>query len=504
MADKLKKIFISKKVSDLFQTFSYNELNAMEVLSIYISDEEDLATIINDKELFKTESIESLDEYCSFNGEETKTVVEEKKRIQEIFISQRSLIDEFDYVEVDTEELDIMSVLASVPKLREKKILLDENFDITDKNSLEVFAEKYSEIKDNLYVSLSGNTNPTKIVDALTTINAIEEFVNYVKKFNFSPMEAICFSFDVIRNRIYNEETKEEDETISRDLTSVLLGNKIVCLGYAVLFNSILKSLNIPGCILKMTQKHNPNSGHARNIVYLKDDKYGINGIYSIDATWSSRKKGHDEIFPYRYQFFLRTFSEMISDDKEKYDYIKLSPDCQDYLMQVLNSNSQKSLFELGKSKQIRQHINYISELVYGKNILLKYYYDKSSLRIMNKKIDKEQIEEQIKNCLALMNKSINAEAYIGCLFNVRKVQYYIDETMYPFDLQSFYTTEKLADWKFADDSKNEDELINAIFGSINPEYRKFLKYTRLTNMRTNIAGIRLSKCLRNYLEGKK
>ena len=78
MDDKLKKIFISKKFSDVLQTFSYNELNAMEVLSIYISDEEELATIINDKELFKTESIESLDEYCRFNGEETDSIAEEK------------------------------------------------------------------------------------------------------------------------------------------------------------------------------------------------------------------------------------------------------------------------------------------------------------------------------------------------------------------------------------------------------------------------------------------
>ena len=39
---------------------------------------------------------------------------------------------------------------------------------------------------------------------------------------------------------IYKKENKDEDYSVSRDLSSSLLGEKIVCLGYARIFNTLL------------------------------------------------------------------------------------------------------------------------------------------------------------------------------------------------------------------------------------------------------------------------
>lgn len=75
-----------------------------------------------------------------------------------------------------------------------------------------------------------------------------------------------------------------------RDLISVLTGDKIVCVGYARMLKEVCDRLGIP-CSLQRVQWKDKNGEyhyHMNNVVLLRDDKYGIDGIYYADPTWDS------------------------------------------------------------------------------------------------------------------------------------------------------------------------------------------------------------------------
>ena len=54
----------------------------------------------------------------------------------------------------------------------------------------------------------------------------------------------------------------------SRNLSSSLLGDKIVCVGYAVIFKTLLQMLEID-CKDIYLLPIDKESGHARNLIYV-------------------------------------------------------------------------------------------------------------------------------------------------------------------------------------------------------------------------------------------
>ena len=51
-------------------------------------------------------------------------------------------------------------------------------------------------------------------------------------------------------------------------------------------------------------------------MIYLNDKKYNVEGVYFLDATWDSKKSEEDKLYPYRYKYFLKTFEEILDEDK--------------------------------------------------------------------------------------------------------------------------------------------------------------------------------------------
>ena len=85
-----------------------------------------------------------------------------------------------------------------------------------------------------------------------------------------------------------NEENKDE----SRYLHNIVMTDYIVCVGYAKFMEQILKEngMKVIEAGVTCDLGNDEYGGHARNLVYLDDDKYDIHGIYAIDATWDSAK----------------------------------------------------------------------------------------------------------------------------------------------------------------------------------------------------------------------
>lgn len=138
-------------------------------------------------------------------------------------------------------------------------------------------------------------------------INVYDELLRYAKiplENNYSPAESFYYIYNLLKQRIYTEEGKDEKETKSRGLKEVLYGDKIVCVGYSNLFAAISSVLGL--CAEVCSWEHiKEDEGHASNVIYLNDPKYNICGIYGVDVTWDSKENEKDTEFENNIENFL-------------------------------------------------------------------------------------------------------------------------------------------------------------------------------------------------------
>ncbi len=76
-----------------------------------------------------------------------------------------------------------------------------------------------------------------------------------------------------------------------RHIPDIIREGYIVCVGYSNFLKQLLTELEIPITTISTTVIDKGESyGHTRNICYLNDTKYNINGVYATDATFDSRR----------------------------------------------------------------------------------------------------------------------------------------------------------------------------------------------------------------------
>ena len=84
---------------------------------------------------------------------------------------------------------------------------------------------------ENIYIRLQENTKSISVKELKLTFDKVNSIVDEVKSYNFSPLEQIIYIYDLIRDRKYKKEKSDEGYDKSRDLSKVLFGEEIVCLG---------------------------------------------------------------------------------------------------------------------------------------------------------------------------------------------------------------------------------------------------------------------------------
>ena len=120
----------------------------------------------------------------------------------------------------------------------------------------------------------------------------MRETLNYYKNLileaNLSPLEKVTFAYDIIKSFHYQE---AEDRSISRNIHSIVRDGKIVCVGYAAFLSQLLKEVGIDSFSISTSVPTKDGiKGHQRNVVKIKDDKYSVDGVFALDATWDSAK----------------------------------------------------------------------------------------------------------------------------------------------------------------------------------------------------------------------
>ena len=191
-------------------------------------------------------------------------------------------------------------------KQRYKNIKFDINFGnhgrYYDKEEFKNLLEVEEYIKRYYYkqyeLKFSGDGSQFTKSQIINANSKIEEVVETLKKSKLSPYEKIAYVHKLLSEFQYvNYENKTD---LGRNLYSVLNTRNMICVGYSALFKAILDELNDENikCKIETLSTYDGDNEkpdwHAFNCVYLKDDKYNIEGYYNIDACINNTKDSLD------------------------------------------------------------------------------------------------------------------------------------------------------------------------------------------------------------------
>lgn len=135
--------------------------------------------------------------------------------------------------------------------------------------------------------------------DYLEEEKRLDKLVEPIKSKNLSPLERYLAVYNIVKNfKPYKENTNQYEE--SRYIRYILDNEYMVCVGYAKLLEVLCEKVGIRTTDLSVgvdisydkdvSTSETPveYGGHARCMVSIDDDKYGVHGIYVADPTWDN------------------------------------------------------------------------------------------------------------------------------------------------------------------------------------------------------------------------
>ena len=333
------------------------------------------------------------------------------------------------------EELRI--VIDENVKLSEVVRFINKNKDNFKKVSFSIPESKYDELDsllklkndEKLSFQFENNDREISVYELKMTINTIDSMTKNLD--GLSDLENIMYIYDKVRDKVYCDDSL--DKQASRDLSKVLLGDKIVCLGYAQVFNILLKKLNINSTVEILINNKNPKIGHARNIVCINDSKYNLkDALLLFDLTYDSKKDTDDNSFLNSYRFFAKPLSFFKKLDHNIYSSATLNFfDNDNWSDKIVGMSGIDSL----SSTNFLHTMNNCYRLL-GKKANILNYINLSNLSINYKRcIDDYQ---ELADCF---EKKLSKDDFTRCLINVRNFQNEEDNQKYKNDFDSIVNT---------------------------------------------------------------
>lgn len=470
----------------------YISLNVSENTSFDLNKEK-IQQLLQD-EIHQTKKYIDFDDFDSADIEFFDPEKMENEYNKLLSLQKISIIKNIDYISFDGITIDdFFEYINHIPELKNKKIVLPETFSV--ENDYNDIFNKFKN-NDNIYVILDGNNEYISLNEFKNTKNKIDEIVNDIKSMNLSEFEKLIYIYDIVRDRKYNAETDDEKNTKSRDLTKILFGDKIVCSGFATLFKTLCRRLDIR-CEEYGLESTIGGFGHARNICYIKDKKYDIDGIYFFDPTFDCKKK--DNSFLQSYRFFAKTkkfFSKINKFDKE--DIM----DEENILNNIDGLCNYGSFYLIYNDGLIEESLSATINKFLALNNEDKVSYNDFP-KFSNKR--KEKIKNIIEISINKLNKPISNSKFIKALYEVRKKQYYIDSAKYKLSYDELLTI--ACNSKFSLEL-TEKEKFEAYFGiKTNTQsiiLREIQSYKSEEEIEKEIEQINLTKVLKNHLKNKR
>lgn len=461
--------------------------------------EEDFNKLIKDYNKMRS-NFNELYKECDFDLETFKEYkIFLSKHINKKDDFYKKLIENIEYIKIVGDFKKVKKYIEKNPILKNKKIILDDAFDLEyDTDYITKLFKNY----DNIYVEILGNNLPITLEELNKTQTIIRNIVNEIKQYNFSPIEQIMYLYDKVRERKYVKEGKNDYYTESRDLTKVLTGDKIVCVGYANIIDAVIRMLNF-STFMNYIKHKNKDVGHVLNAIYVKDDKYSINGIFYFDATWDSKRDNTND-YLYSYKYFAKNKSTIEGYQKHLFTNVDLNGYSDKMVDNFIEKVNSKGIREVDKN--IINTINTLSKLVYGETLIKALMCMPENLvpDFLKCEFNKEGIIEKVKYLDSLLNQEIDCDTMLKILYNVRKVEYYNDPNKFAFDINLIFNVIYNSNWLYSDATI---KLFASIFGK-DSALENIKKYTFKQYYKTdtglNMERIRLTKTLRNVYESRK
>ena len=162
------------------------------------------------------------------------------------------------------------------------------NFTAIEIGLFVVFENQLKEIGVPLYFSNAYKHTYT-LQELIHADEVMDDFINRLKESSLSPLEKYLVIYNHLTEKTYRNDVF--DESASRDILSIINGNKIVCEGFAELMEYYCENVGIKSMIQELAVvDRKGRDNHANNLILINDDKYHIHGLYYCDATWDSHK----------------------------------------------------------------------------------------------------------------------------------------------------------------------------------------------------------------------
>ena len=225
------------------------------------------------------------------------------------------------------------------------------------------------------------------VYDIIKANQKLDDIADKIKKLDLSPAEQLLMAYFEVTGIPYQEESEDENKNISRAIYSILNSNKIVCVGYVELLKEIMARVNKDNVVMfencLMLNENGTDYSHMTAIVYLKDEKYNLNGYYYIDPTSDTKRKDEPN------KFALASF--LVPLGMLRYSFNELKSD------------------EMTEKRGIAQFMNALDS-----NTKLSYNYIKdmpSSVVDEDARPNKRLLDHMLNNCIELREKyNINDE----------------------------------------------------------------------------------------------
>ena len=184
-------------------------------------------------------------------------------------------------------------------------------------------AEKY-----NRELTFDDDYTLEQAIIASRELNRNADYINNmtVRNIPLSPLEKFTLAYNIVANKAYNNDPNNQYN--SRNIISTLSGDKIVCTGFASELNALCMRIGIHCAFRLNSLGEGTNIGnHATCIVNIKDEKYGVDGIYVADPTGDCLPFGSS--YTINFNHFLLTHDEYNqAKPNNKFDsLIKINPE---------------------------------------------------------------------------------------------------------------------------------------------------------------------------------
>lgn len=315
--------------------------------------------------------------------------------------------------------------------------------------TLETFA-KFLEIK-GFCLELKENSIIWSSNEFFGAYKKILEQTQKIESQKFSPFEKFLCYYLYTTNKQYKMEEETDNLLLSRTTVGAVIQDNIVCSGYAELLNELVyfsndKDLKCYVENFNCIQNKNIHELHCANIVYIKDEKYGIDGLYYADATFDSILSDFDTsklthcLIPLSDITFTRdyelspenfgAFEYFLSDEKICDNISKKNKICASILeqMQVFDMEKERQIFannviskisKYNKNGKNKEYIEKVEKCLTSRPAFSNSHFEYSFLKYLSNKVKENSkpidiltytkaLLEVSKNYLNIPSKAIN------------------------------------------------------------------------------------------------